>query len=171
MRRYPRATLKELEFQQFMRMVEPILAEAQADAISATKARRPDIQAGELQARECRMTKGAAASSRLQIELIAAMCIIKSDLMAQNRLFLQTFEGHELSSPLCFSFSDLNHQNWGLGRTFAALRCGLASRSGKRGARALPAPHTPKAKRLFRMRRLQTMVSLQKPRSYVQSIT
>lgn len=34
MRKYPRATPKELEFERFMKMVEPILAEAQAEATS-----------------------------------------------------------------------------------------------------------------------------------------
>jgi hypothetical protein len=47
LRKYPRATPKEMEFERFLKAVEPILAEAQAEATSGTKAhRQPDIQGG-----------------------------------------------------------------------------------------------------------------------------
>jgi hypothetical protein len=47
MRKYPRATPRELEFERFLKAVEPILADAQAEAASGTKAPKlPNTQSG-----------------------------------------------------------------------------------------------------------------------------
>ena len=43
-RKYPRATAKEQEFEQFLKAIEPILAEAQTEATTGTKA--ADLQRG-----------------------------------------------------------------------------------------------------------------------------
>ena len=40
-RKYPRATANKLEFEEFMKAVEPILAEAQAEPISGRKVQKP----------------------------------------------------------------------------------------------------------------------------------
>jgi hypothetical protein len=64
-RRYLRATAKELEFERFMKAVEPILAEVQAEAMSGRKGQKPpDAKLGETAERQLPVEDGQISSTR-----------------------------------------------------------------------------------------------------------